>query len=89
MILSDFDLYYKRPIDAGWIDWKAPKFLRKDGEIAQFLEAKYIENPSLNDDLKSYISQLDEIWFFDNHEPFTIRRRKVLELNTVVVGIIG
>ena len=68
---------------------ESTKILEKDGEIAEFLEAKYIENPSLNDDLKSYISQLDEIWFFDNHEPFTIRRRKVLELKYGGVGIIG
>lgn len=80
MILSNFDLYYERPIDEGWIDWKAPKFLRMDGDITQFLEAQYSRNPSLDSDLKMYISQLDEIWFFDNHEPFTIRRRKVLEL---------
>lgn len=87
MILSNFDRSYKLPIKEGWIDWKVPKFLRMDEDIDEFLEGKYIENPSLNDDLKKYISQLDEIWFFDNHAPLTMRRRKVLDLKRGGVGI--
>lgn len=87
MILSNYDRFYKLPIKEGWVDWKEPKFLRMDKDIDEFLEAKYIENPGLNDDLKRYISLLDEIWFFDNHAPFTMRRRKVLELRRDGAGI--
>jgi len=80
VILTDFDTYYKHPIEEGWIDWKAPRFLQRDEDIAVFLDAKYMENPALDDDMRRDISQMDEIWFFDKERALTIRRQKVERL---------
>lgn len=80
MILTDFDIYYERPIQEEWIDWKAPVFFRRDNDITAFLDAKYKENPSLNNDMKHYISQIDEIWFFDKERPLTIRLRESIQI---------
>jgi len=64
VILSDFDIYYEHKIKKGWIDWKAPRFFKIGADIIAFLEDKYKKNPTLDDDLERYISQIDEIWFF-------------------------
>lgn len=80
VILSKFDVYFELPLKEGWIDWKAPQFLRKDGDIDEFLAARYAENPALDEDMKQYISRLDEIWFFDEPSPLSPRRRRIEQL---------
>jgi hypothetical protein len=79
-VLAEYETYFARPLKEGWIDWQAPRFFRKEGDISDFLEKQYAGNPSLDSDMPQYLSRLDQIWFFDKSGPLAIRRRRIEDL---------
>ena len=61
-IVSDYQISYQIPLSENWVDWKRPKFLRRDTEIDEFLAKQYAANPGLDADMESAIPLLGEIW---------------------------
>jgi hypothetical protein len=76
-IIQDYNTYYAIPLNEHWIDWMAPRFLRRDSDIDKFLTKKYSRMPDLDAKLSQYIPQLDEIWFYDFSHGLMLRRRQI------------
>jgi hypothetical protein len=79
-VLFDFEHRFGCPLKEGWIDWRNPSFLRRDSAIDDFLEEKYKKIPNLDEEVRRYVSGIDQIWIFDSDEPFVLRKQKELEV---------
>jgi hypothetical protein len=79
-VLSDFEHRFGTPLKEGWINWQNPSFLRGDPDIDKFLENQYEKRPKLEEEVRKYVSGIDQVWLFDSDEPFVLRKRKVLEV---------
>jgi hypothetical protein len=77
MILSEYEAYFEIPLAEHWIDWRNPKFFRKEIDIEEFLREQYASNPKLDHEIKYYISQVDQIWFYEIEHGLTIKRRRI------------
>ena len=80
LILAEYDTYFVIPISEHWIDWRNPKFFRKEVDIEDFLIKKYASNPDLDHEMKHHISRIDQIWFYDISHRLGMRRRQIDEV---------
>lgn len=82
-IVSDYSLSFKIPLSEGWIDWRQPTFLRRDSEVAAFLEKKLAGNPHLENDVRNCIRTLGEIWIFRRTDELSLRRAHRIRITPV------
>ncbi len=80
MILHDYDIYSKIPLCEDWIDWENPRLFHKEMDIEAFLKNQYASNPNLDHDVKHYISQIDQVWFYGTCNGFMLKRWHIVEV---------
>lgn len=80
-IVSDYDVSYKIPLSKEWIDWKNPKFLKRDSEIQIFLSDQYSKNQNLDAELKNFINGLSEIWILRYKDSFELQLEHQIRLS--------
>ena len=80
MVLSDYETYFGMALSDGWINWRNTRFFRREADIENFLADKYHAIPNLDCEIRKYISQIDQIWFYDMSDGLMISRRKICEL---------
>lgn len=80
MILHDYDIYFKIPLCEDWIDWGNPRLFHKEMDIEAFLKNQYASNPNLDHDVKHYISQIDQVWFYGTCNGLMLKRWHIVEV---------
>jgi hypothetical protein len=80
VILDDYAQNYEIPLRENWVDWNAPGFFRREADIEPLLKREFAKNPKLIEELGPTISTLSEIWFMEQHSPFLLKTRKVVQL---------
>lgn len=60
-ILNDYNINFEQSLRENWIDFWNPTFFETDKE---FFEKVRRKNCNLDADMKHYMSEVDQIWFF-------------------------
>jgi hypothetical protein len=78
IILEDYEMNYEIPLKEDWVNWSNPEFLAIKGGAATFLQEKRSKNPTLDQDIKTYICNINQIWFFKSTSKFNLQLMKTV-----------